>query len=269
MHAPARITSARFGCRPTICRRSSGVELAVELDLPVDLGEGEDGALDDLRVVGREPVLDRGHVRHAAAHPDHDLGKGTALESPELETDRVAGGDDRELVDGAVEPEMLREACGADVDAELFHDLVTFSEGELRAAAAGVEDEPGASRKAEAGDCSQVCEPGFFVAWDHLDLDARPLAHRGDEVCAVRGDAEPGRADGRDLGDAVSLRLVDHAGDRLAVRSIGSAPRAPLSSRPSPSLVTSARSVTVVQAPSAARSPTWNLTEFVPTSRTA
>ena len=53
------------------------------------------------------------------------------------------------------------------------------------------------------------------------------------------------------------------------VRAIGSAPSSPLSSRPSPSRVTSARSTTVRHAPSAARSPTWNLTEFVPTSMTA
>ena len=54
-----------------------------------------------------------------------------------------------------------------------------------------------------------------------------------------------------------------------SVRAIGSAPSLPLSSRPSPSRVTSARSTTVRHVPSAACSPTWNLTEFVPTSMTA
>ena len=53
------------------------------------------------------------------------------------------------------------------------------------------------------------------------------------------------------------------------VRAIGSVPSSPVSARPSPSRVTDARSTTFVHVPSAARSPTWNLTEFVPTSRTA
>ena len=54
-----------------------------------------------------------------------------------------------------------------------------------------------------------------------------------------------------------------------AVRRIGSGSRRPLSSSPSPSRVTSARSTTVRHEPSAARSPMWNFTEFVPTSITA
>ncbi len=53
------------------------------------------------------------------------------------------------------------------------------------------------------------------------------------------------------------------------VRAIGSAPRRPVSSSPSPRRVTSARSATVSHVPSASSSPTWNLTEFVPTSSTA
>ena len=53
------------------------------------------------------------------------------------------------------------------------------------------------------------------------------------------------------------------------VRAIGSGWSAPVSSRPSPRRVISALSTTVCQAPSASRSPMWNLTEFVPTSMTA
>src|SRR5262245_42625327 len=55
-----------------------------------------------------------------------------------------------------------------------------------------------------------------------------------------------------------------------AVRSIADGENSPpVADSPSPSLVTSARSTTVVHLPSAAASPTWNFTELVPTSITA
>src|SRR4029079_3896867 len=41
----------------------------VQLDLAIDLGEIEDRAMDHVRVVRREGVLDGRDVRHAAAHP--------------------------------------------------------------------------------------------------------------------------------------------------------------------------------------------------------
>ncbi len=44
MHAPARMTSARFGWRPTMARRVSVVAGAVELDLAVDVGAVQDGS---------------------------------------------------------------------------------------------------------------------------------------------------------------------------------------------------------------------------------
>ena len=50
------------------------------------------------------------------------------------------------------------------------------------------------------------------------------------------------------------------------VRAIGSGFRLPSSSSPSPRRATSARSTIVVHSASAERSPTWNFTEFVPTS---
>ena len=53
------------------------------------------------------------------------------------------------------------------------------------------------------------------------------------------------------------------------VRFNGSAAITPWSPRPSPSRVSSARSTMARQLPSRSRSPTWNLTELVPTSMTA
>ncbi len=50
---------------------------AIELDLPVDLGAVEPGALDDVRVVRRESMLDGGEVRQRPAHPDERVGRWT------------------------------------------------------------------------------------------------------------------------------------------------------------------------------------------------
>ena len=69
MHAPARITSARFGWRPVISR-AAGVARPVELDLAFDLGGVEHRAVNGVGVVRREPVLHGGEVRDRAAHPD-------------------------------------------------------------------------------------------------------------------------------------------------------------------------------------------------------
>ena len=54
-----------------------------------------------------------------------------------------------------------------------------------------------------------------------------------------------------------------------AVRSAASVVMAPPSFRPSPSRVSSARSVTAFHVPSAPASAMWNFTELVPTSSTA
>ena len=67
---------------------------------------------------------------------------------------------------------------------------------------------------------------------------------------------------------AAPARLASSAMPAIAsiVRLIGSGSRVAAASRPSPRRVTSARSATVFHVPSARRSPTWSLTEFVPTS---
>jgi hypothetical protein len=85
MQAPASITSARFGCRPTISAplsRRSG--RAIERDLPVDLGEAEHRPLDNVGVVRRELVFHRSEVRGRAAHGDKPGRRRTAIQPPEL-----------------------------------------------------------------------------------------------------------------------------------------------------------------------------------------
>ena len=71
--------------------------------------------------------------------------------------------------------------------------------------------------------------------------------------------------------DSTSLRAASSAMASIAcaVRWIASSPSRPVLSRSWPSRVTSARSTIGRHPPSAARSPMWNLTEFVPTSMTA
>ena len=100
-----------------------GGACAVELDLPVDLGRLERGALDHARVVGGQLVLDGREVRHRAAHPDDDVGRGPSVQPVEIGRDRVERRAERLLVHDPVEPEPLREPDGADVHAEALVDV--------------------------------------------------------------------------------------------------------------------------------------------------
>ena len=116
----------------------------------------------------------------------------------------------------------------------------------------------------------EVGEPAFLLAAEsprprrRCGRARRRRAPRGSARSAARP-CRPRRSPRR------RCRLASSAIAAIAstVRSIGSPPSCPASSRPSPSRVTSARSTTVVHSPSACRSPMWNLTEFVPTSMTA
>ena len=89
MQAPARMTGARLACSPTISRRCVGVARAVELDLPIDLGAVQDGAVHDVAVVDRETVLDGGEVRDRAAHADDALDGAPIVQPREIGRDRV------------------------------------------------------------------------------------------------------------------------------------------------------------------------------------
>ena len=95
---------------------------AVQLDLPVDRGPVEPGALDGVRVVHREAELDGREVRHGAAHPDEHLGRGAAVEAVELGGDPPERVAERVLGHGPVEPVALRQADRADRHAELLGD---------------------------------------------------------------------------------------------------------------------------------------------------
>ena len=61
----------------------------------------------------------------------------------------------------------------------------------------------------------QVREPGFFLAGDDLDLDARPLADGLEQLVRVRGLAQAGGPHGHDRLCARLPRRVDELRDRL------------------------------------------------------
>ena len=99
---------------------------------------------------GARSEHDRGHVGDGAAHADESVRGRDAVEAAEL-----AGDGGQRLVqlfpaDGAAEPELRGEAHGADVQAELLVHLGAAAEGELRAAAAGVEDDHASPRRGPA-----------------------------------------------------------------------------------------------------------------------
>ena len=113
-----------------------------------------------------------------------------------------------------VEAVTLREPDRADVQAEGLVDAVPVADRELRAAAAGVEDDERAVSGVQRRDRPGVGQPGFVLTGDHLDLDPGLLAHGIDEGGAVGGDPQSRRPDGRDLLDVLSASLRDHSGDR-------------------------------------------------------
>src|SRR5262249_28911704 len=58
-----------------------GARGAVELDLPVDVGSVEDGAVNEARFVGGESQLDRGEIRDGSPHADEAVGPRPAVEA--------------------------------------------------------------------------------------------------------------------------------------------------------------------------------------------
>ena len=208
---------------------------AVEVDLPLELGDVEDRPLDDVRVVRRERVLDRGDVRDGAAHADEGVGTGAVVELREVGGDRVERGGERVLVDRAVQPEALGEAHRADVDAEPLVDPVAAAECELRATAAGVEDDQRPVAEADAGLHREVCEPALLLAGDDLDLDPCALAHGVEERrrCSRRSAARLCRRPRSPRRPRVSPRRPSPA-IASTVRAIGSSWRSPAVVQPLP-----------------------------------
>jgi hypothetical protein len=118
-----------------------GVAHAVELDLPIDLGAVQDGAVHDVAVVDREAVLDGGEVRDRAAHADDALDGEPIIQPREIGRHRVERSRERGFIDEPIEAEPLHVAHRADVEAEPLLDVRPAADRELGAAAARVEDD--------------------------------------------------------------------------------------------------------------------------------
>ena len=141
MQAPARMTSARFGCNPTIRRRSSTVRVRYKLDLPLDLGAIEHGALHDVQLVRRRAMTHSCEIRDGAADRDERVRFRPPIEAREIGSDCTESSGQDVLRDRAAEPEPVGKASRADVHAEALVDTLSETERELRAAATGVEDD--------------------------------------------------------------------------------------------------------------------------------
>ena len=109
MQAPARMTSARSRLQPDDRAPLVGVAGPVEVDLAVDLGAVEDRALDDVGVVLRQAVLDRGQVRDGSTHADERIGRRPAVEPREVRGDRGQRLGEHVLGDRLVQAERLGE----------------------------------------------------------------------------------------------------------------------------------------------------------------
>ena len=241
---------------------------AVELDLPVDLGAVEHRALDDLRVVGRERVLTA--ARFVTRRPSR-----RGRPAPGGRRARARSARSRRAPRRArprrrpVEAEALGEPHRADVDAEPLVDTVAVAERELGAAAAGVEDDERARRPGRAPESPRGRRAGPPPRRRSPRSRRRcaPGPRRGTRRRCGR-DPQPGRAHGRDRPTPFRRASSAIAAIASIVRSIG-----PASSRPSLEPLAEPRDLGAVddRPPRAVRrrSPTWNLTELVPTSITA
>ena len=174
MQAPARITSARLGCKPDDLSALLGIARAVERDLPVDLHAVQDPCLERRPVVDGQAMLDRGEIRDGAAHADDALWKRAGR--------RAARGRPRSFP--AWTPARPRRrprparTAPSDGPAPTFTLKRSATRGpwpnvncELPPPVSKTTTEP--SPRSELRHRSEIGEPSFFLAADHLYIDPR------------------------------------------------------------------------------------------------
>ena len=171
--------------------------------------------------------------------------------------------------DGVGQTEALGDPHRADVETEPVLDCGAASERELRAAPAGVEhDEALVAAWLPCGR-GDVREAALLFAADDLDRPPATSSKRIVERGTVRGAAQPRGTDDHDRVGALRTRLVvqraDHR-DRPLDR-LGRQHTRRVEPFAEPCDLGAIGTAAVV--PSGRRSPTKNLTEFVPTSMTA
>ena len=156
---------------------------------------------------------DGGEVRQGTAHADERGRSLSPVEPSEIGRNPMERLRDLLVRDDAVEAEALGVPRGADVDAEALLHPPGAAEGELAAAAAGIEDDERPCAHVERGRGSEVREPRLLLAGDDLDADAAAVPHGLDELSRVPGEPHSGGRNSRDLGCALAPGLLDHADD--------------------------------------------------------
>ena len=99
---------------------------------------------------------------------------------------------------GLREPETIRDANRADVDAEAFVDLRAAPKRELRTPPAGVEHDQRVPGEPQRGYNRQIGEASLFLTGDHFDEHPGGLAQCTHNRIAVARDAQARGTDGRD-----------------------------------------------------------------------
>ena len=196
-------------------RRSSAVRVRYSSIWRSISASIQDRALDDVRVVHRQRVLHRGDVGDGATHADQRIHRRPAIQADEVRGDCGHGLPHHRGRHDPTEAELLRVPHGAHVHAEALVDAVALPEGELGAAATGVEHRQRALGQPDACLDGEVGEAALLLAGDHLDPDAGPGCDGLDHGIPVARDPQAGGSHRGDRERPVRLRLGDHAGDRV------------------------------------------------------
>ena len=142
--------------------------------------------------------------------PTRTSGRLELVETAEFARDRVQRllqplGRDR-----AVQPKLFGQADGPEIETEALVHLRSSADGELGTAAPRIEDDEAAAAQIQRGDHRDVSQPRLFFAGDHLDVDATPLPHGGDESVRVAGDPQAHGPDRGERGGALLCRFLGH-----------------------------------------------------------
>ena len=239
MQAPARMTSARLGCNPTICRRAFGGHGSIQLDLPVHFGAVDDRSLHPVGIVPGHPVHHRREIGHRTAHADKGLRRRGAVDGREIGGDGSHRPAEVLQRDGLVEVKRLGVSHRADVQAELAIDARSLAERELTASSAGVEDHERPVGQPQPRLHGEVGDPALVRAGDDLDRHPAALLDKVEEFLAVGGGPQAHGADGGDALDPEPGGLLGHSsnrGRRFAPWRPGRSRRFPGSPRPAGTL---------------------------------
>ena len=147
--------------------------------------------------------------------PTSASGGGTPSRRPNSPAIAASASSSCSRADRAAEPVLRGEADRADVEAELLVHRVAVAEGELRAAAAGVEDDQASLGEAEAGLHGEVGEPALLLPGITSMVTPQRSRTRAMKPSLLPALRIPMVPTATSVDGVVPPRLVGHAGDRL------------------------------------------------------